>query len=98
MKPEERDKILDILFDCGNTIRECISFEMNFSPKCHPAIGSDISVVEDLLPDQYIRSLQLMYDIQRSFKKVEREDDSKQEKWKDWVQIRGQSLFPSYST
>ena len=91
MQPEERDNVLDILFDCGNTIRECISFETNFSQKSHPAIESYISVVEDLLSDQYIRALRLTYDIQRSCKEIDREYDSSQEEWKDWVKIRGKS-------
>ena len=86
MHPEERDKVLDILFDCGSTIREYISFEMNFVQKSHPAIESDISAVEDMLPDQYLAALRLVFDIQRECKKVEREYKSK---WEKWVKVRG---------
>ena len=89
MHPEDRDKILDALFECGNTIRECISFEMNFSQKSHPAIEADIAAVEGMLHGQYIRALQLVYDIQRSCKDVQREYVSSREKWMDWAKIRG---------
>ena len=95
MHPEDRDKILDALFECGNTIRECISFEMNFSQKSHPAIESDISAIEDVFHGQYIRVLQLVYDIQRSCKEVQREYVSSREKWMDWAKIRGQTYFLS---
>ena len=86
MHPEERDKVVDILFDCCSTIREYISFEMNFVQKSHPAIESDISAVEDMLPDQYLAALRLVFDIQRSCKKVERENKSK---WERRVKDRG---------
>ena len=89
MHPEDKDKISDALFECGNTIRECISFEMNFSQKSHPAIESDISAVENVLPSQYVRALQLVYGIQRSCKEVQREYVSSREKWIDWAKIRG---------
>ena len=93
MRPEERDKVVDILFDCGDTIRECVSFEMNFSQKSHPAIESDISAVGDLLSDQYIRVLRLVFDIRRWCKDVERSHNSHREKWEDWVKVRGQFLL-----
>ena len=97
MHPEDRDNILDTLFECGITIRECISFEMNFFQKSHPAIEADISAVEDMLHGQYIRALQLVYDIQRSCKEVQREYMSSRERWMDWAKIRGQSYFLSCS-
>ena len=97
MHPEEKDKVLDILFDCGNTIREYISFELNFLQKSHPAIESDISALEDSLSDQYIRALRLVFDIQRWCKEAEREYNSSREKWEDWVKVRGQWLFKIYS-
>ena len=84
---------MDILFDCCNTIRECISFEMNFSQKGHPAI--DISVVENMLPDQYIRVLELIHDIQRWCRDFEREYDSPRQKLEDWTKVRGQFLLLS---
>ena len=89
MNPEHRDMILDILFDCGNIITECISFEINFSRKSHPAIESDISAVEDVLFDQYIRVLRLVSDIQHSCREVQRNHDTYREKWKDQAKVIG---------
>jgi hypothetical protein len=92
MSPENRDRMLDILFSCSDTIRECISFEMHFSAKTHPAIEKDITAVEDLLPDQYLRALRLIYDIQSSCKDVKRDFESRKEEWANWFKVRGETL------
>ena len=94
MNPQHTDMILDILFDCGNTITECISFEINFPQKSHPAIKSDIAAVEQLLSDQYIRALRLVSDTQQSCREVQRRYDTSREKLKDRAKVIGQS-YPS---
>jgi hypothetical protein len=89
MNPELSDRMLDILFGCGDTIRELISFEMHFSAKTHPVVKDDIAVLEDLLPDLYLRSLQLIYSIQRSCTDVKRNFESRKEELVNWLKIRG---------
>ncbi|KAL8786151.1 MAG: hypothetical protein Q9195_008330 [Heterodermia aff. obscurata] len=89
MSPENREKMLDLLFSCGDTIRECLSFEMHFSASTHSAIAKDVPAVEAALPNLYLAALGLMYDIQHGCRDVKREYDSKREEWSDWVKVRG---------
>lgn len=90
MHPDNQDKILDILFDCGNTVGECVSFERNFTQKRHPAIIDRVLEVQNVLFDQYIRVLELVSNIQRSFNDVKQDHTSSREHWKNWLKVRGQ--------
>ena len=57
MHPEDRDKILDTLCQCGNTIKECNSFEITFFKITHPGIASRMSGIRELLKRQYLTAL-----------------------------------------
>ncbi|KAI9659856.1 MAG: hypothetical protein M1821_001208 [Bathelium mastoideum] len=61
MSPEDRDKILDILCQCGSTIKECNSFEINFVKASHPSIQSKMPKMNELLAQQYIAALNVAY-------------------------------------
>ncbi|KAI2607977.1 hypothetical protein GGR54DRAFT_390625 [Hypoxylon sp. NC1633] len=74
MNPEDRDKILQILFDCYEAIHECVSFEKNFLEKHNPAIQEDVDILEKSLPRQYVRALRLIFDIQHSTRISEKEE------------------------
>ena len=64
MRPEDRDTMLDILFETTFAINEWITFESLFARKDHPAIAEDISNLHVLLPRIYSQALPLLADIQ----------------------------------
>lgn len=66
MNPEDRDKILDILCQCGNTVKECNSFEINFRKASHPSIESSMPKVNELLIQQYTTALNLAYKLRHA--------------------------------
>lgn len=65
LEPGDRDKILDFLFESGNAISECISFETSFIRKTHPAIKNDVTELMKIQMEQYKKALQLTSEIQR---------------------------------
>lgn len=66
MTPEDRNKTVDVLFESINAINEWISFETNFPQKNHPAIKDDVTQLENMLPDLYLRALKLVTSIHLS--------------------------------
>jgi hypothetical protein len=66
MKPEDRNTMLDILFESTIAINEWLSFEAIFAWKGHPIIKDDIEKLYKLLPNVYIRALLLLSHIQKS--------------------------------
>lgn len=93
MSPEDRDKILDILCQCGTTIKEGISFEMNFTKKGHSAAADKIDSLEAMLRHQYRIALQLIYEIRHSCKSMQDEYESLAQKSNDWFKVRGRNLW-----
>lgn len=89
MHPEDRDKILNILFESGNTINEGISFETNFSKRTHPSIETNIKTMESDLSEQYLQVLMLVSDIKRQCSETQQEFTSSRQKWEDWIIVRG---------
>lgn len=73
MNPEDRDKILDVLCQCGTVIKEGISFEMSFTNRSHPAANSQVDNMNTVLREQYGLALQLVYAIRRSCRRARRE-------------------------
>lgn len=57
MNPEDRDKILDTLCQCGNTIEEGNTFEITFFKTSHPAIADTMTKMRELLKRQYLTAL-----------------------------------------
>lgn len=66
MRPEDRDKILDRLLQCGNTIRECNSFEITFIKASHPAIAEQMTRANDLLTRQCVTALTFAWRIRKA--------------------------------
>ena len=93
MSPEDRDKILDILCQCGTTIKEGISFEMNFTKKSHPAAAEKFVVIEAMLYDQYRIAIQLIYKIRHSCKSMKDEYESLTKKTEDRFRVHGRTLW-----
>ena len=91
MTPEDRDKTLDILFECGNTIIEAISFETNFLRKTHPAIKEDVHSMLAELPAQYVRALRLVYDIQYALR------PPKGRSMRDWIEQKSRGIWTTLS-
>jgi hypothetical protein len=91
MTPEDRDKILDVLSECGNTIAELISFETNFLKKKHPAIEENVQKMAAGLPAQYIRALRLVYDIQFSLRPPKGESKT------EWIKHKGRGIWTKLS-
>ncbi|KAI9689730.1 MAG: hypothetical protein M1822_009612 [Bathelium mastoideum] len=73
MSPEDREKILDILCQCENTIQECNSFEINFVKASHPSIQSKMPKVNKLLVQQYSTALNLAYKIRHACQGMQRD-------------------------
>lgn len=97
MNPEDRDKILDILCQCGTTIKEGLQFEMHFTKKNHPAAADEMSNLEAMLCDQYRIALQLIYEIRHSCRKMKDEYESLGQKTEDWFKVRGSALWRKLS-
>ncbi|KAI1451725.1 hypothetical protein F4805DRAFT_74695 [Annulohypoxylon moriforme] len=97
MNPEDRDKILNIIFECGNTINEGVSMEANFPRKHHPVIQNDISEMESDLFDQYLRVLKLMSDITRQCTRSQENYTSLAKEVKETVAIRGRQIWSKLS-
>lgn len=73
MNSEDRDKILDILCQCGNTIIECKTFEISFLKASHPSIESKMPKVNELLVHQYITALNLAYKLRHACHGMQRD-------------------------
>ena len=97
MNPEDRDKILDILCQCGTTIKEGLQFEMYYTKKNHPAAADKFSNLEAMLRDQYRTALQLIYEIRHSCRKMKDEYESLGQKTLDWFKVRGSTLWRKLS-
>ncbi|KAI9888557.1 MAG: hypothetical protein M1814_006827 [Vezdaea aestivalis] len=65
MNPEDRDKILDTLCQCSNTIMEGNIFEITFFKASHPAVEEDIIKMHELLKRQYLTALTLACKIRK---------------------------------
>lgn len=86
--------VLDILCQCGNTIKECISFERNFVKKLHPCVTeNEKKEFDDMMVKQYLVALGLVYKIQCSCNKVRVDFPSLKEKTKNWFTERGKTLW-----
>ena len=97
MNPEDRDKILDILCQCGTTIKEGLQFEMYYTKKNHPAAADKFSNLDAMLRDQYRIALQLIYEIRHSCRKMKDEYESLGQKTLDWFKVRGSTLWRKLS-
>lgn len=73
MRPEDRDKILDRLFQCGNTIRECNSFEIIFIKESCLLIAENMTRADDLLTRQCVTALTFAWRIRRACKGMQPE-------------------------
>lgn len=91
--PENRKKILEIIFGCSDAIRDCISFERNCSVK----LEDDIKAIQRDLPDLYIKALKLIYEVQRSCGNVQREDKSRIANVGEEFKKRGIALWTALS-
>ena len=94
MAPEKRDKILDILSECSDTINEGMSFETTFSQETHPAIQTEAKNMKDQLSGLYFDALRLSAairsrcsEIQKAWK--EGQPISGTDKVSDWLKTRG---------
>lgn len=86
--------VLDILCQCGNTIKECISFERNFVKKLHPCVTEkEKKEFDDMMVKQYLEALGLVYNIQCSCNEVQDDLLSWNEKTKNWFKELGQTLW-----
>ena len=93
MSPENRDKMLDILFGCSDAIRECISFEVN----CQATLKEHIEAIQSTLPNLYLRALRLVYEVQSSCRDVQRKNESTFAKVSEEIKIRGLALWRELS-
>lgn len=92
MSPENTEKVLDILFGCSDTIRECVSFEKNFIQKEHPAVQDEMATIRKALPDLYLQALQLIHEVQTSCSHVKHKYATKKDAVIDWAKIRGMKV------
>ena len=93
--PTERDKILNILVECGEVINECILFETGFLRRGHPAVDEHLPELENGLCEQYKAALELIADIKSCYKNDR--DEKGNSKWDDvatWFKARGEALKP----
>lgn len=93
MSPENRDKMLDILFGCSDAIRECISFEVN----CQVTSEKNIEAIRSILPNLYLKALRLVYEVQSSCRDVQRKNESTFAKVSEQIKIRGLALWRELS-
>lgn len=93
MSPENRTKMLDILFVCSDAIREGIAFETN----CQIELEEDMQAIESVLPDLYLKALRLLYKVQKSCRDVQREHKSTLEAIGHGIMVRGSALWNELS-
>ena len=93
MSPENREKMLDILFGCSDAIRECISFEVNGQR----TLEKHIKAIQSILPNLYLRALRLVYEVQSSCRDVQRKNESTFAKVSEQIKIRGLALWTELS-
>ena len=93
MSPENRDKMLDILFGCSDAIRECISFEVNGQV----TLKEHIDAIQSILPKLYLKALRLVYEVQSSCRDVQRKNESTLAKVSEQIEIRGLALLRELS-
>ena len=94
MSPGNRDKVLDILFGCYDTIREGLSFERYFFHKELPAVEPQISRLSKDLKVLYQDASDLMWKVHNSCSEIKRQYPSKSRKFVGSVKTKGMS----YST
>ena len=94
MSPGNRDKVLDILFGCYDTIREGLSFERYFFYKELPAVELQILQLSDDLKVLYQHALDLMWEVHNSCSEIERQYPSKSRKFVASVKTKGMSYSP----
>lgn len=97
MSPEDRDNILDILCQCGTTIQEGISLEMNFTQKNYPRAAQKLVGIEAKLRNLYDLALSLIYEIQHSCRKLKEESESLKQKTKRAFAERGRQFSRTLS-
>ena len=94
MSPGNRDKVLDILFGCYDTIREGLSFERYFLYKELPAVKEQILQLSNDLKVLYQDALDLMWEVHNSCSEIKRQYPSKSREFLGSVKTKGMS----YST
>ncbi|KAF7503177.1 hypothetical protein GJ744_004247 [Endocarpon pusillum] len=106
MNPEDRDKILDTLCQCGNTIEEGNTFEITFFKTSHPAIAGKMSKLRELLKRQYLTALIFACKIRKRCEDMQMEFESsdeyrrlepQREKFISWFTRRGNQLWHKMS-
>ena len=106
MNPEDRDKILDTLCQCGNTIKEGNTFEITFFKASYPTIARKMTKMRELLKRQYLTALifackirEACEDMQMEFVSSEeyRRSDSQRNKFVSWFTRRGNLLWHKMS-
>ncbi len=106
MNPEDRDKILDTLCQCGNTIEEGNTFEITFFKMSHPAIAGKMFKIRELLKRQYLTALIFACNTRKRCEGMQMEFMSSDEyrrsgpqrkKFVSWFKSRGNLLWHKMS-
>ena len=106
MNPEDRDKILDTLCQCGNTIKEGNTFELTFFKTSHPAIVGKMTKIRELLRRQYLTALIFACKIRRRCEDMQmkfissdeyRRSDPQRNKYVSWFTRTGNLLWHKMS-
>lgn len=92
MDAEEKDKILDILCQCGTAIKEGISFEMNFTKADHHRAAVRIKDMTFLTSEKYRVALELVQDIRESCRDMKKTYKSFLGKVKDYTTTVGRAF------
>ncbi|MCJ1470251.1 hypothetical protein MMC07_008896 [Pseudocyphellaria aurata] len=106
MNPEDRDRILDSLCQCGNTINEGNTFEITFFKKSYPTIAYKMTKMRELLKRQYLTALIFACKIRERCEGMQTDFESSDEyrrsgpqrnKFVSWFTRRGNLLWHKMS-
>ena len=106
MNPEDRDKILDTLCQCGNTIKEGNTSEITFFEASYPTIPDKMTKMDELLKRRYSTALifacmirERCEDMQIEFKSSDeyRRQAPQRNKFVSWFTVRGNHLWHKMS-
>ena len=101
MNPEDRDKILDTLCQCGNTIKEGNTFEITYFNKSHPAVAGKMTKIHELLKRQYLTALIFACKISNRCEDMQMEfmvsDEYRRKNSVSWFTSRGNLLWHNMS-
>ena len=106
MNPEDRDKILDTLCQCCNTIEEGNTFEITFFKASYPTIAGKMTKMRQLLEQQYLTALIFACKIRERCEEMQmdfmsshedRRSSPKRNEFVSWFTRRGNLLWHKMS-